>query len=340
MHPIKVVATKPTDDKRVRRSSDLPSRLREAHRREYERRVNRVVDHIRSNLAKELTLDRLADIASFSPFHFHRVFIAVTGETANDFVRRVRLEQAASALLVRPDLNVIDVALNYGFSSPAAFARAFKARFGMSASQWRSGGAETWSAALRKNRNPGKVDRKFGKAGGGGSWHRSPTKPGTIAMQVTVKELPTVRVAYMRHVGPYGASLIPDLWKRLHRWMAPRGLEGEQAVTLGVAYDDPQVVAPERCRYDACVVVPETFRDDSIDFKHIAGGRYAITPFVGTVDEIGTNWDRFYREWLPTSGFQPADRPCFEIQRGDARVPGDPMRIRCELCLPIQPLQP
>jgi AraC family transcriptional regulator len=317
---------------------EAKSRRTNVHRREYGRRVSRVIDHIRANLAKDLTLERLADIAAFSPFHFHRIFIAVTGETLNDFVRRVRLERAASALLLRGDMNVIDVALNYGFSSPAAFARAFKAHFGMSASQWRSGGAGKWSAALLKNRNPGKADRKVGKAGGGGSWHRSSPMTGAIAMQVTVQELPTFRVAYMRNVGPYGAQLIPGLWKRLHQWMAPRGLEGEQAITLGVAYDDPRVVAPEKCRYDACVVVPEAFRDDSIDFKHIAGGRYAVTPFVGTADEINAMWDRFYREWLPTSGFQPADRPCFDFQRGDARVPGDPMRFRCELCLPIHPL--
>src|SRR5262249_11739813 len=152
-------------------------------------------DHIRSNLAEELTLERLAGIAAFSPFHFHRVFIAVTGETLNDFVRRVRLERAASALLFRPDLNVIDVALHFGFSSPAAFARAFKARFGMNASQWRAGGGEEWSAALLENRNPGKVDRKIGNAGDGGPWHRSSSMTGTIAMQVTVKELPTFRVA-------------------------------------------------------------------------------------------------------------------------------------------------
>ena len=281
------------DSKSTKTRVEAKSRPTDAHRREYERRVNRVIDHIRANLAKELTLERLADIAAFSPFQFHRIFIAVTGETLNDFVRRVRLERAASALLVRPHMNVIDVALNYGFSSPAAFARAFKTHFGMSASQWRSGGAEKWSGTrASKNRNFGKVDRKVGKAGDGGSWHRSSPTTGTIAMQVTVKELPTFRVAYMRNVGPYGAHLIPGLWKRLHQWMAPRDWRGSKLSPSASAYD-PRVVAPEKCRYDACVVVPDNFRDNSIDFKHIAGERCAITPFVGTAEEIGAMWDRF-----------------------------------------------
>jgi AraC family transcriptional regulator len=314
----------------------IPATPRDAHRREYERRVNRVVDHIRAHLADELTLDRLAQVAAFSPFHFHRVFVAVTGETLNDHVRRIRLERAASALLMRPDQQVIEVALQHGFASPAAFARAFKARFGMSAGQWRAGGDRDWRAALQ-DRNPGKAQSKDGKAAPGGPWHRAATTNGVIDMHVTVQTLPAYRVAYLRSVGPYGAELIPDLWKRLDQWMTLRGLHGAQAVTLGVAYDDPHVVAPQHCRYDACVVVPETFDDDSIDFKHLPGGRCAITEFVGTPAEIGAAWDRFYRDWLPASGFQPDDRPCFEIQRGDPCVPGDPQRFRCELCLPIAP---
>ena len=327
------------EPKSTKTRAEAKSRPPDTHRREYERRVNRVIDHIRANLAKELTLERLADVAAFSPFHFHRVFIGVTGETLNDFVRRVRLERSASVLLARPDMRVIEVTLTYGFSSPATFARAFKAHFGMSASDWRSGGAERWSSARDKNRNPGKADRKLGKARTRKAWHGEPREYGTTAMQVTVKDLPTVRVAYMRNVGPYGAHGIPGLWIRLHRWMAPRGLEGNDAVPLGVAYDDQRVVAPEKCRYDACVVVPEDFRDDgSIDFTRIEGGRHATTLFVGTPEEIGAAWDHFYREWLPTSGFLPADRPCFERQFGDARVPGEPTRFRCELCLPIEPL--
>jgi AraC family transcriptional regulator len=326
------------DGKDPGKANEATPRPRDAHRREYERRVNRVLDHIRAHLGAELTLERLASVAAFSPFHFHRVFIAVTGETLNDFVRRVRVERAASALTIRRDLPVTEVALSFGFSSAATFARAFKAHFGMSASQWRAGGFERWSAAVTQNRNPGKADGKRGKASGGAAWQDRSPQQEIAAMQITVRELPTVRVAYLRNVGPYGAHGIPGLWVRLHQWMAPRGLERDDTITLGVAHDDPRVVAPEKCRYDACVVVPEDFRDDTIDFKHIEGGRHATTPFVGTAEEINAAWDRFYREWLPTSGFQPADRLCFELHHGDAHVPGEPERFRCELCLPIRPL--
>ena len=71
-----------------------PKRPTVAHRREYERRVNRVVDYIEAHLSDELPLEKLAAVAAFSPFHFHRVFAAITGETLSDFIRRIRLERA------------------------------------------------------------------------------------------------------------------------------------------------------------------------------------------------------------------------------------------------------
>src|SRR5688500_11577282 len=65
----------------------------------YQMRVNRVIDHIRAHLGDTLTLADLAGVAAFSPFHFHRVFKAATGETLFGFIQRVRLERAAVALL-------------------------------------------------------------------------------------------------------------------------------------------------------------------------------------------------------------------------------------------------
>jgi AraC family transcriptional regulator len=198
----------------------MPRMLAHASRREYERRINRVIDHVQAHLGDNLTLERLARVAAFSPFHFHRVFAAVTGETLSDFVRRVRLERAAGALALLPDASVLEIALRYGFSSAATFARAFKSHFGMSATQWRSGGAQEWREArryqsrhVRSNRNPSQRERKNCKASGKRLRHRLSVGIKEVAMQVEVREIPPYRIAYMRHVGPYGMSgNISALW--------------------------------------------------------------------------------------------------------------------------------
>jgi AraC family transcriptional regulator len=309
-------------------------------RLEYEQRVNRVIDHVQAHLAGDLSLERLARVAAFSPFHFHRIFRAITGETLSTFVQRLRLERAALALVHRRDDSVLAVALDHGFASAATFARAFRGHFGMSATAWRAGGARHWSQPGRADRKLSKANRKPGKATRGGRRHggsRPLRKEGT--MNVAVKDLPRYRVAYMRHVGPYGAHGIPELWERFRAWGERRELGGPDAIKLGIAHDDPEVTPPEKCRYDACLVVSESFEPDKwVNIGEVPAGRYAVMEFVGSPHTIREAWEGLYRSWLPGSGYQPDDRPCVEIYRGNPDVAGRPGTFRCELAMPVRPL--
>jgi len=69
------------------------------YQKEYIHRINRVIDYIEKNLDQDLGLEKLSEVAHFSPFHFHRIFSAFMGETLNGFIRRIRVEKAASMLL-------------------------------------------------------------------------------------------------------------------------------------------------------------------------------------------------------------------------------------------------
>ena len=300
-------------------------------RLDYEKRVNRVIDHISAHLAEDLSLEGLARVAAFSPFHFHRIFRAISGETLFGFVQRLRLERAAVALVHHRDHSILAVALDHGFASAATFARAFKAHFSMSATDWRAGGAERWSKRGKANRNQSKARPRRPR-------HGVARKPKEAAMNVNIGELPGYHVAYMRYVGPYGPHGIPALWQRLHEWMRTRGLEAPNTITLGIAHDDPDVTAIERLRYDACVVVPNDFKGDKwVNVMDVPAGRHAMTAFTGTAREIEDAWGAFYRTWLPGSGFEPDDRPCLELYRGNPEVAGRPSAFRCELCIPVRP---
>lgn len=98
-------------------------------RAEYLSRIHRVMDYIEAHLDQQLTLEELARVACFSRFHFHRVFKAMTSESLYQFIFRIRLEKAAHKLVHNPKKNVTEIALDYGFSSSATFARAFKTFF-------------------------------------------------------------------------------------------------------------------------------------------------------------------------------------------------------------------
>jgi AraC family transcriptional regulator len=311
----------------------------ERNRRAWEQRVNRAIDHVGLHLADDLTLATLAGVAAFSPFHFHRVFAAVTGETLFGFIHRQRVEKAAGALLNGRDRSILEVALDHGFSSSATFARAFRAHFGMSATEWRAGGAGRWRDPQEQARNPGKQVRKQGKARRGRGGDTPGNLPEEAPMDVRVRTLPAYHVAYMRYVGPYGPHGIPELWTRLGTWIRAQGLGGPDCIKIGIGHDDPAITGQEKCRYDGCVVVPADFAGDKwVNVMDVPGGAYAVSPFTGSAHEIGEVWGRLYRSWLPGSGYEPDDRPCLEVYRGEPEVSDRPGTFRCELCVPVRPI--
>jgi AraC family transcriptional regulator len=100
--------------------------IQQRSRKEYMHRINRVVDYVDANLNEEHSLNTLSSIAHFSPFHFHRIFKALTGETIHTYVKRMRLQRAGSMLITDYDRPVSDIALCCGFNSPEVFCRAFR----------------------------------------------------------------------------------------------------------------------------------------------------------------------------------------------------------------------
>ena len=102
----------------------------------YLQRIHAVIGHVRENLDGDLSLAALAQVAGFSPFHFHRVFKTLTGETVNEIVLRLRLERAVALLRSTPQLSITDAAYECGFQSVAVFSRAFKRQYGLPASRW------------------------------------------------------------------------------------------------------------------------------------------------------------------------------------------------------------
>src|SRR5467141_1408666 len=144
----------------------------------YHERILRVLLHIQRNLDRPLELEELASIACFSPFHFHRIFRGMVGESVMEHIRRLRLEQAAQKLRFS-DSPVIDVALDAGYESHEAFTRAFSARFGMPPFSYR-----------RERR----------------------TSSDEFVPGVRLEEFGPKRVVFLRHVGPYNE--VGPVWQR------------------------------------------------------------------------------------------------------------------------------
>jgi AraC family transcriptional regulator len=282
--------------------------------------MHRVLEYIDRQLDQPLELDTLAKVANFSPFHFHRLFTAWFGETLGEYLRRRRLELAAQRLVAQPRVPILHVALAVGFGSTEAFARAFKTRFGASPSAWRA------SQVSKRDQLKSKRDQV------------PPASPGNHGrMKVTIVDRQPVRVAYLRHVGPYGKP-VSDFWmKTVDPWMETNGLYGKPR--YGISHDDPGITAPEKLRYDAAVEVPENFvgaGDHQVTI--IPGGKYAAGKFKGTDKEVGEAWAWLLRDWLPGSGMQLDSRPFFEYYPVDATYDQKTSEFECEILIPVAPL--
>jgi AraC family transcriptional regulator len=212
--------------------------------------MHRALEYIDKHLERPIELAELAAVAHFSPFHFHRLFSAWLGETFGEYVRRRRLEVAASRLVAQPRVPVLSIALSVGFGSTEAFARAFKGRFKCTPTAWRA-----HEAARRSHSNPDQELSKADQARGGRSsqYEVSNSPTAETFMKVSVVDRQPVKIAYLRHLGPYGEPL-SRFWQDVaYPWMVSNDLLGR--TRYGICHDDPGVSLPEKCRYDAAVEI-------------------------------------------------------------------------------------
>ena len=300
----------------------------EIRRQEYVGRINRVLDYIRSDLTGDLCLETLAQVANFSPFHFHRLFTAIVGETVNAYIRRIRLQVAASQLMYNPKKTITRIAIDCGFSSPSSFARDFRGTFGMSASQFRAGGQDS----IAKVRAAMSQDGAEFSGSAATKCERTP-----MNFSIEVKEMPEFHVAYIRHVGRY--NLIGEAFNRLMRWAGPRGLlRFPETSLLAVYYDGPDVTPVAQLRSDVCVTVPVgTPVDGEVGMMTIPGGKFAVAHIEIDVSQYTEAWDRLIGDWLPRSGYQPDDRLCYEMYLNNPDEHPEKKHI-VDICEPIRPL--
>jgi AraC family transcriptional regulator len=318
-------------------------------REEYTARINRVIDYIEANIAHDLPLNELAAIANFSPFHFHRIFKAMVGETLNGFIRRLRTEKAAAMLYQNPKKSITEIALECGFSSPSIFARTFQETFQMSAGKWRAGGylinkdgkdskESKPDSNIRQDFN---VYPSYNDAITKQTWRVEMKDNTGLVADVEVKDIPEMRVAYVRHIGPYAGNqqLFDDLFNKLCTWAGPRGLlRFPETKFITIYHDSPEITDENKLRTDICITVPpETEVDGEVGKAVIPAGKYAVAHFEILPDQYGDAWSTVYGGWLPESGYQPDDRPCFELYLNDPKEHPEGRHI-VDIYAPVKPM--
>ncbi len=268
---------------------------------DYASRIRRVLEHVQAHLDHAITPAGLAEIACFSPFHFQRVFRALVGESVMGHVRRLRLEQAAWKLKFS-DTPVTAIAFGAGYEAHEAFTRAFGTRFGCSPSAFRD---RHRSIAFQ----PAPSGIHFDPQAGPLAFEPRPLD--AAGLEVEIRTLPSLSVAYVRHAGPYDE--VGEAWDRLAAWLAEEGLFGPGVEMLGLCYDDPEITPRDQIRYDACATLDLDFEArDHVGRRRIPGGEFAVARHTGPYEDLGEAYYRLIGHWLPLAGREPGEPPCIE----------------------------
>ena len=278
----------------------------------YQNRINIVWQYIQHNLDKRLSLDELSGVACISPYHFHRVFRAYTGESLGQYSRRLRLDRAAIQLQ-SPNISITDVAYGTGYETPAAFSRAFKQQFSVTPSDYRQG----WQTVLLKYRYQPELIKE-------------------LSMEFKIENRQDQRVLYIRQHGDYLKSA-PIAWQVMDEYAEKKNLYNDQTQMIGVCHDSPEITEKDKIRYDACIPADESMNaDGKFGIQTIRGGDYAVFMHEGSYETLIDTYDKIANEWLANQERELDEAPVFEIYLNPELMESDPDALLTRIYFPLK----
>lgn len=265
----------------------------------YLERVNLAIDRLVGRLHEPIRLRDLAEAARMSPFHFHRVFQALVGETPAEFVKRLRIDKALGMMARPKPPSLTRIAMSCGFGSSSDFTRSFRQRFGVPPSAfdiraWRQTHGEELLTDIDRSPFVSKL----------------PARANPDSFQVRIRELPARTAAYIRVPRPYEGDRVVKAFGRLMDWAERRDLADGQ--WLGYQWDNPEVTALEECAYYAAVVADRFDPRGEIGRYRFPPMRVAEVEIRGGIELELRALQWLYGSWLPRSGHEPDDQPAFE----------------------------
>jgi len=277
-------------------------------------RFNKVFKYIDENLHSSLQLNEISNIASFSPFHFHRIFKTVTGETLSEYVTRKRIEKAQYLLLQRTETSISDIAELCGFAANASFTRAFKRAAGISPMLYRN----QFTGSISK---VGKEESKMGKKSESDkNYLRIIEELKMFTMMnasIQLREMPDMQLAFVSCIGPGQLEVAFD---KLIRWATPLGLINDNAVIMRIYHDSFKFTAADKVRMSACLLLNQPVKHSGgISITTIEKGRYICGSFEIGLHEFEKSWTSLYL-WMNEKGYRKSDKNPFEILHNDYRT--------------------
>ncbi len=261
--------------------------MKKITKNDHNQRINEILFQIHFDISAKHSIDSLSKSASMSPFHFNRVFKKIVGESVYAYIRRVRLEHCANALLFNPNSTINEIFSEVGFVSNSSFTHAFKEYFGCTPSKWRE------------------IDTPL---------HVTQKIETINSLHVEIAYVEKRRVAYVRHRG-YNRS-IKEAWQRMEEWTMSTNLDFSKMPMIGLHHSNPNIVKKEDCHYVACLELND-------DFIYFGNGKIGVMKIPrifcakfrlnGKYGDLMKYMDYIYYEWLPNSKYEKVHLPSMAL---------------------------
>ncbi len=294
---------------------------------DHKNRIRRVFEFIDKNLDSDLSLNTLSAIAFFSPFHFHRVFKFITGETLHEYVTRRRIEKSALDLLHKSSTTTA-IAHTYGFSDNASYSKAFKKYFGVSPTEFKKQNPNRHSKIRQLNSKNGQEypegEKYICVINTLKEWIKMNAK-------IEIKTMPKMDVAYVSSNGPQN---LENAYGKLVQWATPKGLMNDQTKMITIYHDSFKVTQANKVRMSASVLLDQTVEaEGEIGLTTIAAGKCIVGRFEIGLNEFEKAWTGLF-VWINENGYKKADRAPFEVYHNNFNEHPERKAI-VDFCIPI-----
>jgi AraC family transcriptional regulator len=217
-------------------------------------------------------------------------------------------------LILNTGYSVSDIAYKVGYDVPSSFNKAFKKRFGVAPTEY----AEKYQEVnginyLQKSNKMKKMDLK-----------------------PKIKDIKPLNIIYVNSIGAYEDKGTEEAWNKVCKFAEENKLFGRHTAFLGISHDDPNVTEADKLRYDACVVIgKEVSPHGEVGVKTIDGGKYAVFIHKGPYENFKYTYDYIFGTWLPESGEELRELPCFEKYLNTPEKT-KPEKLKTEIYIPVK----
>jgi AraC family transcriptional regulator len=300
---------------------------------EYRQAVTKVLHYINQNLNGDVSLETLAAIANYSPFHFQKIFSEAMSESPKQYVIRLRLERAAHFMKIFPDLAINEIAAGCGFSSDSIFSRAFRNYYGLSAEKFRKL-PENKIQEMNEKRN------QF-LQGDDEAWITPVSDIQDIINNSKISPDPEISTLYSFQIACIQTTLnhrgnIQFAFKSLIQWATPQNLITASTKYFGIWLDIPYLTPPDKCRYLCGIGLGSEIKPTrGIVILTFNKGLYINHKMTGNINETLNSLIALNHNYIDSMGYTIAEVICYEkFEENPATEPYE--KIKRTLLIPIK----